>query len=88
MDVQEFRRLGHELIDWIADYREKACRGDFPVQRNPAPGTVKRALPKSPPVESEGFDLCARTRDISWCYAWGAAKRRKTTRCVCIQSES
>lgn len=56
MDVAEFRRLGHELIDWIADYREKAGRGDFPVLRNPPPGTVKRALPKSPPVEPESFD--------------------------------
>src|ERR1700704_2905935 len=56
MDVEEFRRLGHELIDWIADYREKAYRGDFPVMRNVAPGTVKRALPAAPPTEPEPFD--------------------------------
>ncbi len=56
MDIEEFRRLGHELIDWIADYREKAYRGDFPVLRNVAPGTVKRALPAAPPVEPESFD--------------------------------
>jgi aromatic-L-amino-acid/L-tryptophan decarboxylase len=56
MDIDEFRRRGHELIDWIADYREKAHRGDFPVLRNVAPGTVKRALPASPPVEPESFD--------------------------------
>jgi aromatic-L-amino-acid/L-tryptophan decarboxylase len=55
MNVDEFRRLGHELIDWIADYREKACRGDFPVMRNVAPGAVKRALPASPPAEAESF---------------------------------
>jgi aromatic-L-amino-acid/L-tryptophan decarboxylase len=56
MDIEEFRRSGHELIDWIADYREKATRGDFPVLRNVAPGTVKRALPAAPPVEPERFD--------------------------------
>jgi aromatic-L-amino-acid decarboxylase len=56
MDIEEFRRRGHELIDWIADYREKAYRGDFPVLRNVAPGTVKRALPVAPPVEPESFD--------------------------------
>ncbi len=56
MDIEEFRRRGHELIDWIADYREKAYRGDFPVLRNVAPGTVKRALPAAPPVEPESFD--------------------------------
>ena len=56
MDIEEFRRIGHELIDWIADYREKAYRGDFPVVRNVAPGTVKRALPAAPPVQPERFD--------------------------------
>jgi aromatic-L-amino-acid decarboxylase len=56
MDIEEFRRLGHELIDWIADYREKATRGDFPVLRNVTPGTVKSALPATPPVEPESFD--------------------------------
>jgi aromatic-L-amino-acid/L-tryptophan decarboxylase len=56
VNVDEFRRLGHELIDWIADYREKAYRGDFPVMRNLAPGTVRRALPGVPPVEPESFD--------------------------------
>lgn len=55
MNVEEFRRLGHELIDWIADYREKAYRGDLPVMRNIDPGTVKRALPAGPPVEPESF---------------------------------
>jgi aromatic-L-amino-acid decarboxylase len=56
MDTEEFRRLGHELIDWIADYREKATRGEFPVLRKVSPGTVKRALPAAPPLEPERFD--------------------------------
>jgi aromatic-L-amino-acid decarboxylase len=56
MDIEEFRRRGHELIDWIADYRQKAGRGDFPVIANVSPGTVKRALPAIPPAEPERFD--------------------------------
>ena len=31
MNVEDFRRYGHELIDWIADYREKVQAGEFPV---------------------------------------------------------
>lgn len=56
MDIEEFRRVGHELIDWIADYREKATRGDFPVLRDVAPGAVRRSLPTVPPPEPEHFD--------------------------------
>ncbi len=56
MDIEEFRRRGHELIDWIADYRQKAYRGELPVVRNVAPGSVKRALPASPPHEPERFE--------------------------------
>jgi aromatic-L-amino-acid decarboxylase len=56
MNVDEFRRIGHELIDWIADYRERAYRGDFPVMPGVAPGAVKRALPAAPPAEPEHFD--------------------------------
>ena len=30
MTPEEFRRAGHELVDWIADYRERVARGEFP----------------------------------------------------------
>lgn len=53
MNTEEFRRLGHELIDWIADYRDKATRGGFPVMPNITPGSVKSALPASPPEEAQ-----------------------------------
>jgi len=56
MNVDEFRRFGHELIDWIADYREKGYRGELPVMPNIAPGTVKRALPEAPPMAPEPFE--------------------------------
>src|SRR3569833_2024036 len=56
MDIEEFRRVGHELIDWIADYRQKATRGDFPVLPSVAPGSLRGALPSAPPAEPERFD--------------------------------
>ena len=55
MNSEEFRRLGHELIDWIADYREKVRRGEFPVMARVQPGALKRQLPASPPLEPEPF---------------------------------
>jgi len=56
MNVADFRRFGHELIDWIADYREKAQAGEFPVMTRAAPGALKGALPASAPQSPEPFD--------------------------------
>jgi aromatic-L-amino-acid decarboxylase len=53
MNIEEFRRYGHQLIDWIADYRQKLA--EFPVQAQTAPGDIKAALPSSPPEEAEDF---------------------------------
>lgn len=49
MDTDEFRRAGHELIDWIADYRDGVP--DLPVRAATAPGEVSSALPSVPPTE-------------------------------------
>ena len=27
MDAEEFRRFGHQIIDWVADYREGLAAG-------------------------------------------------------------
>ncbi|MGH8298757.1 MAG: pyridoxal phosphate-dependent decarboxylase family protein [Steroidobacteraceae bacterium] len=56
MDIEEFRRRGHELIDWIADYRERVARGEFPVMSRVAPGAVRAALPAAPPAEAQSLD--------------------------------
>lgn len=56
MNSEEFRRFGHELIDWIADYREKVQRGDFPVLSGATPGALKRQLPATAPQEPEAFE--------------------------------
>jgi aromatic-L-amino-acid decarboxylase len=56
MDSEEFRRLGHEVIDWIADYRARTARGEFPVMSRVAPGAVRAALPQTPPAEPQSLD--------------------------------
>src|SRR5258708_3785279 len=60
MNVEDFRRIGHELIDWIADYREKAYGGEFPVMTRVPPGAVKAGLPAAPPDAPEPFDAVMR----------------------------
>jgi aromatic-L-amino-acid decarboxylase len=47
----EFRRYGHQIVDWIADYRARVA--ERPVMAQTAPGDVKRQLPASPPQEPE-----------------------------------
>lgn len=56
MDSEEFRRLGHEVVDWIADYRARTARGEFPVMARVGPGDVRAAFPASPPMEAESLD--------------------------------
>jgi aromatic-L-amino-acid decarboxylase len=53
MDPEEFRAAGHELIDWIADYRARIPR--LPVQARVAPGEVAGKLPEQAPEEAEPF---------------------------------
>src|SRR5579883_1360071 len=47
MTPEEFRKAGHELIDWIADYRGRIA--EFPVMSRSAPGEIKLQLPREPP---------------------------------------
>jgi aromatic-L-amino-acid/L-tryptophan decarboxylase len=54
MDVEEFRRAGHQLIDWIADYR--AGLADLPVMSRAEPGGVRAQLPTAPPETPESFE--------------------------------
>jgi len=54
MNPEEFRRRGHELIDWIADYRARVA--EYPVMARTAPGEIRRRIPPSPPEAPEPFD--------------------------------
>lgn len=53
MSPDEFRRHGHELIDWIAEYFERM--ENLPVLAQVEPGWLKDQLPASAPVEGEDF---------------------------------
>jgi aromatic-L-amino-acid decarboxylase len=53
MDPEEFRAAGHELIDWIADYRARIPQ--LPVQARVKPGEVAGKLPGRAPEEAEPF---------------------------------
>ena len=54
MSPEEFRKVGHQIVDFIADYRARIA--ERPVMARTAPGEVRAQLPSAPPVEPESFD--------------------------------
>src|SRR3989441_1692491 len=54
MNAAEFRRFGHELIDWISDYFDHL--EDLPVLAQIDPGDLKAQLPSSPPEQGEPME--------------------------------
>jgi aromatic-L-amino-acid decarboxylase len=53
MGPEEFRAAGHELIDWIADYRARIP--ELPVLAQVGPGEVAAKLAHQAPEEGEPF---------------------------------
>jgi aromatic-L-amino-acid decarboxylase len=51
---EEFRRLGYQIVDWVADYR--AGLEGRPVMPRVDPGAIRAALPAAPPEDPEPFD--------------------------------
>jgi len=54
MTPEEFRRHGHAVVDWIADYQARV--ESFPVLSKVKPGETRAALPVNPPVQGESFE--------------------------------
>ena len=54
MPPEEFRRRGHEVVDWMAGYLAEV--GGLPVLPQATPGEVMARLPPSAPEVGEGFD--------------------------------
>jgi len=53
MTPDEFRRHGHSVVDWIADYYARI--ESFPVLSRAEPGQIRASLPVSPPANGEPF---------------------------------
>ena len=51
MSNDDFRRAGHDMIDWIADYWESV--EDRPVLSEVKPGDIRSSLPARPPESAE-----------------------------------
>src|ERR1700716_1516599 len=54
MNKEDFRRFGHELIDWIADYFDRI--EELPVLAAIEPGDLKAQLPSTPPQRGEPME--------------------------------
>ena len=54
MKAEDYRRFGHELIDWIADYFENIDQR--PVMPAMEPGDLKAQLPSAPPLHGEPME--------------------------------
>jgi len=60
MTPEEFRRRGHEVVDWLAEYFQRI--ESFPVLSRVEPGQIRASLPANPPAEGEPFE--AMLKDI------------------------
>ena len=54
MDLDEFRRHGHALVDWMANYLENLERR--PVRAQVRPGEITGQLPAAPPAAGEPLE--------------------------------
>jgi aromatic-L-amino-acid decarboxylase len=51
MDTKQFRKHGHEMVDWIADFMDNIQK--YPVHPDIQPGEIKAKLPKNAPIKGE-----------------------------------
>ncbi|MEY2413148.1 MAG: aromatic-L-amino-acid/L-tryptophan decarboxylase, partial [Acidobacteriaceae bacterium] len=54
MTPDEFRRHGHAVVDWIAEYYSRIEQ--YPVLSQAKPGQIRASLPSAPPAAGESFD--------------------------------
>jgi aromatic-L-amino-acid decarboxylase len=54
MSPDDFRRWGHALVDWLADYQARVS--SFPVMSATRPGDIRASLPPQPPLSGEPFE--------------------------------
>src|SRR5262245_58037863 len=63
MTPDEFREYGHQLIDWIADFRKRVYAGELPALAQVKYGELRRMLPASAPQSGEPFEAILRDLD-------------------------
>jgi aromatic-L-amino-acid decarboxylase len=61
MTPEEFRRYGHAVVDWIADYQSRI--ESFPVLSQVKPGQVRASLPGNPPVKGQSIEAMLKDVD-------------------------
>jgi aromatic-L-amino-acid/L-tryptophan decarboxylase len=61
MTPDEFRRHGHTLVEWVAQYMERV--GELPVQSPVEPGDIRGRLPDAAPEDPEPFEALVRDLD-------------------------
>jgi len=62
-DIEQFRKHGHQLIDWIADYYNHP--ENYPVLSQLQPGDIQKQIPSSPPQQAESIEQIFKdTEDI------------------------
>jgi aromatic-L-amino-acid/L-tryptophan decarboxylase len=54
MTPDEFRRRGHEVVEWVARYLEEV--ESYPVRSAVVPGAIRAQLPPHPPEQPEPFE--------------------------------
>ncbi|MEK6301457.1 MAG: pyridoxal-dependent decarboxylase [Acidobacteriota bacterium] len=54
MSSEDFRRYGHQVVDWIADYLTHPER--YPVLSQSQPGDLKKTLPLAAPEHGEAME--------------------------------
>jgi aromatic-L-amino-acid decarboxylase len=54
MDTKEFKKYGHEFVDWIAEYMENI--ETLPVMSRVKPGEIRARIPIVPPDKAESMD--------------------------------
>src|SRR5947209_3487168 len=59
--IEDFRRAGHETVEWIANYLSNLS--EYPVLARTKPGELQDALPRSAPLQGESFETILRDFD-------------------------
>jgi aromatic-L-amino-acid decarboxylase len=61
MTPDEFRRHGHDVVEWVAAYMERV--GELPIASTVQPGDIRALLPDAAPEDPEPFAALLRDLD-------------------------